>query len=77
MFGKKQTNLSLEDLKKFKKFSLGFIIGISIVWIMILSYMYFNDKPYKVFIGVAIATMIPNFISLMNFSKEIKKRQNK
>ena len=44
---------------------------------MILSYMYFNDKPYKVFIGVAIATMIPNFISFTNFSREIKKRQNK
>lgn len=75
--GNKNKEFSIEQLKKFRKLSLGFIIGISIVWIIILSYMHYNGKPFSVFIAVAIATMIPNFISFMNFSNEIKKREKK
>lgn len=77
MFGKKTSELSMEELKKIRKFIIGFLIGLCILWIVILTYMFYNGKFFAVFISVAIATMIPNFISLMNFSNEIKKRENK
>lgn len=77
MFGKKPSELSIEQLKKIRKFIIGLLIGLSILWIIILSNMHSNGKPISVFIAVAIATMIPNFINLMNFTKEIKNRETK
>ncbi len=79
MFGKKTSELSLEELKKIKKATTVLLIGIAIVWIFILGYMNANgNKNFTVFIAVAVATMIPNYISIMNISNEIKKReQNK
>lgn len=79
MFGKKTSELSLEELKKIKKVTTGLLIGIAIVWIFILGYMNANgNKNFTVFIAVAVATMIPNYISIMNIFNEIKKReQNK
>ena len=75
MFGKKPSELTVEELKKIRKTMIGFVIGIAIMWIFILGFMYANGKNFAVFIAVAVATMIPNFISIKNFSDEIKKRE--
>lgn len=76
MFRKKTSELSIEELKKMKKILLGIFIGLCILWIMILSFMYYNGKQFSVFIAVAVATTIPNLINLMNISNEIKKRES-
>lgn len=75
MFGKKPSELTLEQLKKVKIFTLYFLMGLCILWVIILSYMYNNKQPFAVFIGVAVATMVPNFINILNISNEIKKRE--
>ena len=77
MFGKKPSELSVEQLKKLRKFSIGFLIGLCLLWVCFLFYMHTAEKPISVFIAVAIASMVPNFINLINFSNEIKKRENK
>ena len=77
MFGKKPSELSVEQLKKLRKFSIGFLIGLCLLWVCILFYMHTAENPISVFIAVAIASMVPNFINLINFSNEIKKRENK
>lgn len=72
---KKYTDLSVPELKKLQKVFLGIFLGLVIVWIILLSMMYYNGKPFATFIAVAIATLIPNFINILNISNQIKKKE--
>ena len=72
---KKYTDLSVPQLKKLQKVFLGIFLGLVILWIIVLSMMYYNGKSIATFIALAIATLIPNFINILNISNQIK--QNK
>lgn len=72
---KKYTDLSVPQLKKLQKVFLGIFLGLVIVWIILLSMMYYNGKPFATFIAVAIATLIPNFINILNISNQIKQKE--
>lgn len=72
---KKYTDLSIPQLKKLQKVFLAIFLGLVIVWIIVLSMMYYNGKPFATFIAVAVATMIPNFINILNISNQIKQKE--
>ncbi|MFN4076050.1 MAG: hypothetical protein ACK4HC_09135 [Cloacibacterium sp.] len=46
-----------------------------ILWIIVLSMMYYNGKSFATFIAVAVATLIPNFINILNISNQIKQKE--
>ncbi len=72
---KKYTDLSVPELKKLQKVFLGIFLGLVIVWIIVLSMMYYNGKSFATFISVAVATLIPNFINILNISNQIKQKE--
>ncbi len=43
---KKYTDLSVPELKKLQKVFLGIFLGLVIVWIIVLSMMYYNGKSF-------------------------------
>lgn len=72
---KKYTDLSVPELKKLQKVFLGIFLGLVILWIIVLSMMYYNGKPFATFTAVAVATLIPNFINILNISNQIKQKE--
>ena len=62
-------------LKKLQKVFLGIFLGLVIVWIIVLSMMYYNGKSFATFIAVAVATLLPNFINILNISNQIKQKE--
>lgn len=72
---KKYTDMSVPQLKKLQKVFLGIFLGLVILWIIVLSMMYYNGKSFATFIGVAVATLIPNFINILNISNQIKQKE--
>ena len=72
---KKYTDLSVPELKKLQKVFLGIFLGLVIVWIIVLSMMYYNGKSFATFFAVAVATLIPNFINILNISNQIKQKE--
>ena len=50
-----------------------FRIGYSLDYL--LSMMYYNGKSFATFIAVAVATLIPNFINILNISNQIKQKE--
>ena len=75
MQNKKYTDLSVPQLKKLQKIFLGIFFFLVIVWIIVLSMMYYNGKSFATFIAVAVATLIPNFINILNISNQIKQKE--
>jgi hypothetical protein len=63
------------------------LIGVSIVIVLfflvsryletyqIVSMMYYNGKSFATFIAVAVATLLPNFINILNISNQIKQKE--
>ena len=72
---KKYTDLSVSELKKLQKVFLGIFLGLVIVWIIVLSMMYYNGKSFATFIAIAVATLLPNFINILNISNQIKQKE--
>lgn len=75
MLKKKYTDLSISELKKLQKVFLGIFLGLVILWIIVLSMMYYNGKSFATFIVVAVATLLPNFINILNISNQIKQKE--
>ena len=75
MLKKKYTDLSVPELKKLQKVFLGIFLGLVIVWIIVLSMMYYNGKSFATFLSVAVATLLPNFINTLNISNQIKQKE--
>ena len=72
---KKYTDPSVPQLKKLQKVFLEIFLGLVILWIIVLSMMYYNGKSSATFIAVAVATLIPNFINILNISNQIKQKE--
>ena len=75
MLKKKYTDLSVSELKKLQKVFLGIFLGLVILWIIVLSMMYCNGESFATFIAVAVATLFPNFINILNISNQIKQKE--
>jgi hypothetical protein len=73
---KSLSDSSFEELFKNKKAAKRYIIIFSILWLIALSTMIIMSKYnlLTIFFPLAIATMIPIFISMAEINSEIKKR---
>lgn len=72
---KKYTDLSVLQLKKLQKVFLGIFLGLVILWIIVLNMMYYNGKSFATFIAIAVATLLLNFINILNISNQIKQKE--